>query len=70
MEEIEEGPEKGDNEAGDDNKEEPLIVTTTKEILSRKLDSCGRSSTGHADHSEYLVTIFLIDKVAQESASS
>ena len=58
LKEIEEGPEKGDHEAGDDHEEEPVIVTQSEGFSSNKWDPCSRCGTGHANHSKYLKWTF------------
>ena len=59
MKEIEEGPEERDEEAGDDNKEEPVIVSDAicsnlKVSSSVETDPRGWSCAGHANDPQYL----------------
>ena len=54
-EQVEEGPEDRDDEAGHHHEEEPMIVTHTEgEICSVEGDVDGRSGAGHAHHSQDL----------------
>ena len=53
LEQVEEGPEDADDEACHHHKQEPVIVTNSKNFIS-KLSVDGWSSTGHADHSQNL----------------
>ena len=53
LEQVEEGPEDADDEAGHHDKQEPVVVTNSENFIS-KLGVDGRSSTGHANHSQNL----------------
>ena len=53
LQQVEEGPEDADDEAGHHDKQEPVIVTNSKNFIS-KLGVDGWSSTGHANHSQNL----------------
>ena len=59
LEQVEEGPEDGDDEAGDHHEEEPVIVTNAEWCVSYFDSVDCWSSTGHADHTQHLTIFFM-----------
>ena len=54
LEEVEEGPDEGYNEAGDDDEKEEVVVAEPEERLAGQIVADGGGRAGHADHSKHL----------------